>query len=190
MFNTSRVVCDPTRASWRTPFRATSLARTCASNEVTCERDASSCRQKRITFSACARRALVEFVAALADQFLGLADLRPLAAVLVDRYRRLHAHTVGVVLVGRDLQVELLLDDADEIDLGQQVADGAVHAVAGGRDSYWALTARRPKSIASEIASSSLIGKPPIRGISPSLPGFCPIARWKAASAIRICASA
>ena len=87
----------------------------------------------------------VELVASLADQFLGLAHARPFAAVLVDRHRRLHAQAVGVVLVGRDLQVELLLDDADQIDLGQQVADGAVDAVAGGGDSILGADGARPE---------------------------------------------
>ena len=107
-FNTSRVVREPTRASWRTPFKATSLARTCASNEVTRERDESSWRQARITFSAAARRALSSSLRRWPTSSLAWRIARPFAAVLVDRHRRLHAHAVVVVLVGRDLQVELL----------------------------------------------------------------------------------
>jgi hypothetical protein len=43
--------------------------------------------------------------------------------------------SVGVVPVVRDLQVELLLQRADEVDLGQQVTDRRiVHAVVGGGD--------------------------------------------------------
>ncbi len=45
-------------------------------------------------------------------------------------------------------------------------------------------------SMASEIASSSLTGRPPISGISPSRPGRWPMVRWNAASAIRTCVSA
>ena len=44
--------------------------------------------------------------------------------------------------------------------------------------------------MASEIASSSLTGRPPISGISPSRPGRWPMVRWNAASAMRTCASA
>src|SRR5262249_22863172 len=98
-------------------------------------------RARRIELAIGADRVLglgsartIELVATLGDQLLGLAHLRPFAAVLIDRYGRLQAHTVGVVLVVRHLQVELLLDKADQIDLRQQVADRAVDAVVGSRD--------------------------------------------------------
>src|SRR5207248_11391015 len=85
----------------------------------------------------------VEFVAPLADQFLGLADLGPLAAVLVDRHRSLQAHAVLVVLVGRNLQVLLILDVAYQVYLRQQNSPGAVHAV--GRRSDAVLGADRTR---------------------------------------------